>query len=150
MDFAFFNDKIIRGFTSTVVAICSDTSYPFEFPSRSKLSHLDILKFLVTALRNQVKKVAFIRVYEDGEQSISLEFMKTCHNMNIIVQTTFGYASSLHFKSGNYNKALDNIKRALLFNSIHKKELCYFAYKYYIWLSFQTENRFRGDVPYFL
>ena len=66
MDFAFFNVESIRGFTSTFVAICSATSYPFGLPSRNKRPPLDILKFLVTTLRNQYKKVALIRVDEDG------------------------------------------------------------------------------------
>ena len=60
MDFYFFNVEIIREFTSTFVAICSATSYPFGTPYISKLPPLDILKFLVTTLMNQDKKVAFI------------------------------------------------------------------------------------------
>ena len=66
MDFSFFNVESIRGFTSTFVAICSATSYLFGFPSRSKRPPLGILKFLVTTLINQDKKVALIRVDEDG------------------------------------------------------------------------------------
>ena len=66
MDFAFFNVESIRGFTSTFVAICSATSYPFGFTSRSKRPPLDILKLLVVTLRNQDKKIAFIRADEDG------------------------------------------------------------------------------------
>ena len=88
MYFAFFDVEIIRGFTSTFVAICSATSHPFGFPYRRKRLPPDILKFLVTALRNQYKKVAFIQVDEDGALARSPEFMKTCHNMNIIVKTT--------------------------------------------------------------
>ena len=42
MDFKFFNVESIRGFTSTFVAICSDTSYPFGFTSRRKLTPFDI------------------------------------------------------------------------------------------------------------
>ena len=49
--------------------------------------------------------------------------MRTCHNMNIIVQTTGGYASSLNGKSEIPNKTLANITRALLLNSSHKKEI---------------------------
>ena len=65
MDFVFSNVKSICGFTSTFVAICSATSHSFVFPSRSKRPPLDIIKFLVTALRNQDKKVSSIRVDED-------------------------------------------------------------------------------------
>ena len=103
------------------MAICSATSYPFGFPSRSKRPPLYILKFLGTTLRNQDKKVAFIRVDEDGSLARSSKFMRTCHNMNIIVQTTGGDSSSLNGKSESPNKTLANIKRALLINSSHKK-----------------------------
>ena len=140
MDFAFFNVKSIRGFTSTFVVICSATSYPFGFPSRSKRLPLDILKFLVTAFINQDKKVAFVRVNEDVALARSCKFMKTCHNMNIIVQTTRGDASSLSGKSEIPNKTLDNIKIALLLNSSYKKELWFFSYQYAICLSRRTEN----------
>ena len=85
MNFAFFNIERIRGFTSTFVAIYYSTSYPFGFPYRRKHPPLDILKFLVTTLRNQDKKFALIRVDEYGSLERSSEFMKTCHNMNIIV-----------------------------------------------------------------
>ena len=136
--FAFSNLESTRGFTSTFVAILYATSHPFGFSSRSKRPPLDILKFLVTKLRNQDKKVAFIRVDEYGALARSSEFMRTCHNMNIIVQTTGGDASSLHGKSESPNRTLANITRALLLNSIHKKELWCFAYQYAIWLSRRT------------
>ena len=68
--------------------------------------------------------------------------------MNIIFQTTGGYASSIHGKNEIPNKTLANITRALLLNSSHKKELWCFAYQYAIWISRRTENRLRGDVPY--
>ena len=70
--------------------------------------------------------------------------------MNIIVQTTGGDASSLNGKSESPNKTLANITRALLINSIHKKELWYFAYQYSKCHSRRTENILRGDFPYFL
>ena len=99
MDFTFFNVESICGLTWTFVDICSNTSQPFIFPSRRKLPPLEILKFLVNTLRNQDKKFAFILVDEYGALEISSEFLNTCHNMNIIVQTTGGNASSLNGKS---------------------------------------------------
>ena len=123
MDFAFFNVESIRRFTSTFVDICSATSYHFGFPSRSKLPPLDILKFLVTKLRNQDKKITFIRVDKDWALGRYSEFMKTCHNMNIIVQNTGGDTYSLNGKCEIPSKTLNNITRALLQNSSHKKEL---------------------------
>ena len=58
-----FNIESIHVFTLTFVAISSYTLYPFEFTSTIKLTPLDILKLLVTTLRNQDTKVAFIQVY---------------------------------------------------------------------------------------
>ena len=150
MDFASFHVEIIRGFTSTFVAIFSDTSYSFGFTYRSKCLPLDILKFLVTTLRNQDNKVAFIRVDEYGSLAISFGSMKKWHNMNIIVQTTGGDASSINGKNYITNKTLDKIMRALQLGSIHKKELWCFAYQYVIWISRRNENRLCCDVPYFL
>ena len=87
MDFAFFNVGSIHGFISTFVAIFSANSHLFGFPPRRKRPPLDILKTFVTTLRNQDKIIAFIRVDEYGTLARSSEFMKTCHNMKIIVQT---------------------------------------------------------------
>ena len=76
--------------------------------------------------------------------------MKICHIINIIVQNTGQYASSINDKSESPNKTLANITRALILKSSHKKELWWFAYKYAICLSRLTENILRGENPYFL
>ena len=49
--------------------------------------------------------------------------MKTCHNINIVVQNTGRYASPLNGKSEIPNNTFSNITRAVLLNLIHKKEL---------------------------
>ena len=121
LDFAFFNVESIREFTSTFVAVCAATSYPFGFLSRSKIPPLDILQLIVTKLSNQYNKVVFIKVDEDEALARSSEFMKTCHNMNIIVQNTGGDAFYLNGKSESPNKTLSNITRVILLNSTHKK-----------------------------
>ena len=99
MNFSFFHDESILGFTSIFVFVCSATPYPFVFPYRSKLPPPGVLKFLVTTLRNQGKKIALIRVDENVAIAISSEFVKACHNMNIVVQTTGVYASYINGKS---------------------------------------------------
>ena len=142
--------KNICGFTSAFMDICSTTSQPFGFTYRSKRPTLDILKFLFTTLSNQDNKFVFIRVDEDGSLARSSWFMKTCHTMNIIVQTKDGYESSLNSKSESPNKILDNIKISLLLYSSHKKEPWCFAYQYAIWISRRTDNSLRVGVPYLL
>ena len=130
MYYDIFNVGRIRGFNSTFVAICSATSYTFGFTSRRKRPPLDILNFIVTTLRNQDKKVSFVQVDKYGALSKTSEFMRTCHNMNIIVQTTGGYVPSFNGKTEIPNKAMANIKRAFLLKSSYNKELRCFAYQY--------------------
>ena len=123
IDFPFLNVESIHGFTSTFVHTCSSNSHPFGFISRSNRPPLEIINFLVTTLRNQNKKSAFIRVDEYESIARSSEFMKTCHNMNIIVKTTGGYESSLNGKTKTPNKNLANITIFILLSSSHKKKL---------------------------
>ena len=135
MDSIFFNVESIHVFTPKNLAVCSSTSHPFGFTSRSKRPPLEILKFLITTLRNQDKKVAFIRVDEEGELARYFEFMKIFNDMNIIVQTKGGDAYSLNGKIKIPNKTPANITRDLLLSSIHKKELWCFSYHHAIWIS---------------
>ena len=65
MYFVLFNVEIIRGFTSTYAEICLSTSYPFGFTLGIKSPPLDTLKFILSILINQDKKVDFIRVDDD-------------------------------------------------------------------------------------
>ena len=108
INFSFFNVESIREFTSIFLGVCSDTSYPFGFPSRSKRPPLEIINFLVTALINQDKKVSFVVVDADGALTRSSSFMKTCHNMNIIVQTKREDSYSLN------GKGEDQIKHRII------------------------------------
>ena len=137
MYFSFFYVESIRGFTSNFVAICYATSYPFGFPYRSKCTTLDTLKLIVTTLRNQDNKAALIQVDEYVALEKSSKFMRTYHNMNIIVQATGGYASSLNGKIEIPDNKLDNITRSLLLNS-SQSIFFGFAYQYSICIYCRT------------
>ena len=105
---------------------------PLGFHTESKVILLTYSKFLVAKLRNQDKKVAVTRVYEDVALVKSSGFINTCHNINIIVQTTGGYGSSLNGKNEIPTKTLANITISIILDSIYKKELWCFAYQYFI------------------
>ena len=121
MDFSCFYVESIREFTSSFVTVYYATTYPFGLTSRSKRPPLDILKFIVTTLRNQLNKFTFTWFDKDRALSRFSGFTRTCQNTNIIVQTIGGYASSLNGKSDSPIKTLTNITIALLLNSSHKK-----------------------------
>ena len=87
---------------------------PLGFPSTIKRLTLDILKFIVTTLMNQNKKVALILLDQDVAQKIYSGFLNTGDNMKSIVQTIGGYASSINEKSEIPNKILANFTRTLL------------------------------------
>ena len=70
--------------------------------------------------------------------------------MHIIVQTTGRDEYSLNVEIEIPNKILADITGVFLLKSIHKKQIWYFAYQYAICISHLTDNRFRGDVIYFL
>ena len=93
MYFSFFNVESIRGFTSRYWLYDTLLHTPLGFPSTSKWPHLNTLKLLVATFSNQDKKVILTQVDEYGALPTSSEFMRTCHNTNIIVQTKGGYAS---------------------------------------------------------
>ena len=78
------------------MAICSATSYYFSFILISKRPPLEIQELLDNTLNNQDKKVAFIQLDEDLALARYSEFMKKCHNMNLIGQTTGRDASSIN------------------------------------------------------
>ena len=122
MNIRFFNVECIHGFTYNFVVVCSATSYPFGIIPRIKLPPIENLKFIVSTLSNQDKKVAFVWVDKDGSLARSSEFMKKCHNMNNIVETTDGDVSSHDGNIAGPNKTLANITRYILLNSSHKKE----------------------------
>ena len=91
-----------------------------------------------------------IRLVEDDALARSSEFVRTYHDISIVVHNTGGDASSLHVKSEIPNKTLVKITTFIFVNSIHNKELLCLAYQYAICIVRITNNRLCGDVPYFL
>ena len=72
---------------------------------------------------NQSKKVVYIQVYEDAAQVKSSGFMRTSHNMQIIVRNTID-ASLLNCKILSPNNTPDNITRYLLQIKVTRKNFC--------------------------
>ena len=70
--------------------------------------------------------------------------------MDILVQNTGVYASSLKGKIKRPNKSLADITRELILESSHNKEGFCLAYQYIIRLSCWTDSKFCDGVPYFL
>ena len=138
MDFAFFKDQIIRGFTYNFVVICSYTLYISVFLTSRKRSHIYNIKFLVTSFINQYNNAAFIIVGYHGAISQYSSFMSTCHGMNIVVQILCGDYLALNVEIKIPNKALTNITISIIINSSHNKYRWCVVYQYYAWILRRT------------
>ena len=90
LDFHFYNVTSIRGYVSSLGAVCASTSYPFNFPSKSRAPPLEILKYLIRTIRSMGFQVVFIKVDEDGALAQSSQFCKGIMEENCVLQTTGG------------------------------------------------------------
>ena len=75
-------------------------------------------------MRNHYNKVVFIPGDEDGALARYSEFVRTCHNMNIVVQNKGRNESYLNGNIEISNKTLSNVTRALILNSSRKGKNC--------------------------
>ena len=73
-----------------MAAVCSSTSYPFNFPTKSKSAPIEIALYLIRTIRSLGHQVVFIRVDEGGELARSSEFCQIIVEENVILQTTGG------------------------------------------------------------
>ena len=160
-DFQFFGVKSIRGFTSSLAVVCGSTSYPFNFPTKSKAPPIDILIYVL----NTVKTMGFNTVYchmdEDGALARCSEFCKTIVDQACILRTTGGGNSSNNgiVESGN-GLDIDLIRPTLgtmhlMFGSqlpsdVHITQFWCCALQMVTFLRRRLYNRSRKDSPYFL
>ena len=66
MDFGFYNVTSTCGFISILTVIFANTIMIWVFPAASKLSHVLIIHFILTTLKNKQHPCKFVRVDENG------------------------------------------------------------------------------------
>jgi hypothetical protein len=159
MDFNIYNITSIRGFVATFDAVCCSTSYNFSFPTRSKAPPLEIVRWLISTIRNMGFQVVFIRVDEDRALARSAEFCSLIVDLNCVLETTGGYNSENNGKveSQNYASA-QSIRPALatsaimighlLPNDMTIDQFWCFAHQYWSSLRRRTVNTSIGMTPY--
>lgn len=161
VDFSFFGETSIRGFTSALDITCASTSYTIGFPTRSKTPPLDIMRWLISTLRSMGHIVTFIRVDEDGSLANSSEFCSLLMRLNCLLETTGGGNSTNNgmVEVGNRTKA--NMVRAqlstmkILFGHTLPEDIpitkfwC-FAYQNACFIQRRLYNRIKKEIPYFL
>ena len=102
-DFQFFGIASIRGFTSSLAIVCGSTSYPFNFPTKSKAPPIDILGYVLRSIRTMGFNPIYCHMDEDGALARSSEFCKAIIDEGCILRTTGGGNSTNNgmVESGN-------------------------------------------------
>jgi hypothetical protein len=128
IDFSFWNETSIRGFSSLLSIIDGKTRMLWNFPTASKRVPPEILEFFFGALSKENMPVLGIRVDEDGALANNTEFSDFLLARSIPLESTSGYASFLNGKIERPHRAITNMVRAMLLNSgLPNKRWCYAA-----------------------
>ena len=96
IDFAFSNVMSVRGFDSYLSVTDNATSFPFTSPTRFKRAPVDLIKFVIHELRQQGKKVQYIRFEKGGEITGSSRVNKMLLIEKVVDQSTWGCVSHLN------------------------------------------------------
>ena len=108
LDFHFFSVTSIWGFTSSLAAVCSSTSYPFNFPTKNKSPPIAIVLFLLRTIRSMG------HVDEDGALAKSSQFCSMIIDENCILETTGGRNSTNNGQVEQVNQYDANMIRPAL------------------------------------
>jgi hypothetical protein len=148
LDFTFFNVPSIRKFTSAFTIVDAASAYPWGFPSRSKRPPISIFRWFISVIRAMGKTPLYIRVDEGGELAKSSDFCRTVTGLNLILETTGGYASNLNGKNETMHGTSKDMTRALLQARSHRDDKWCFAFTYSIYIIRRTINARIKMTPY--
>ena len=128
LDYSFWNQKSIRGFTSLLIAVCLATRYSFVFPTRNKRPPLATIRWFIKTLRRQGFSALFIQTDEGGELGRSTDFLQTLTNLECIYMGTGRSGSAFNCLIERPNQTIANSLRAKLLNAgLSDKFWCYAA-----------------------
>jgi hypothetical protein len=92
LDFSFWDQQSIRGFTSLLSIIDGKDHMLWNFPTASKHPPIDILQYFFAMLHKENIVIQAVRVDEDGVLANSTEFTDFLIQENINMETTGGFA----------------------------------------------------------
>lgn len=161
IDFAFYTEVSIRGFTANLTIVCSSTSYPFVYATKSKTTPLRLLEWFITTIRKAGGEVCFVRVDEDGALARCSHFCALLVKLGIIMQTTGGYNSTNNGMAERAHGTLADMVRASLYNAktiigdqlppnLPIQKFWCFALHHACYTLRRRYNRMRDTTPYFL
>ena len=114
IDFCFNRTTSVQGYTAYLSVTCYITGYSFVFPTRSKRSPLDIMRWLLETLKRQGYTVIIIRFDEGGELARSTEVCALLVDLNIVMESTGRYSSDLLGKDERQHRTIGEMVRTML------------------------------------
>lgn len=95
MDFGYFSTTSIRGYVAYFSVTCQETGYGFIFPVPNKRPPFSLISWIIETMKRLDRQIYFVRFDEGGGLARSQQVCQLLASLNIIMQTTGGYASNL-------------------------------------------------------
>ena len=148
MDFAFFSCTSIRGYVAYFSVTCQATGYGFVFAVPNKRPPLGLITWLTETLKRQGRPISFVRFDEGGELARSQQVCDLLIKLNIVMQTTGGYSSSLLGKDERQHRTIAEMITSMLYTANLPSSYWCFAIMYAIWLKRRWCNYPDSVTPY--
>ena len=129
LDFASYDVTSIRGFTSILTIVCTNTRIIWVFNNVSKISPVFIIRLILTTLLNKQHPCKRVIVEEDGDLSKSTYFIYLLvDDFSITKETTGGNVPWLNGDSKTHNSSIHAMVREDIIDiNQHENKLCFEA-----------------------
>ena len=134
MDYAYFSATSIRGYVAYFSITCQATGYGFVFPVPNKRPPLSLITWIAKCMQRQGRPISFARFDEGGELARSQQICQLLISLNIVMQSTGGYASNLLGKDERQHRTLAEIVTTMLYTANLSTKYWCFAILYAIYI----------------
>ena len=148
MDFAYFSITSIRGYVAYFSITCQSTGYGFVFAVPNKRPPLSLIAWIAECLKRQGRPISFVRFDEGGELARSQQVCQLLISLNIVMQTTGGYASNLLGKDERQHRTIAEMVTTMLYTANLPTKYWCFAVMYCIWIKRRWCNYPESMTPF--
>ena len=117
MDFAYSSCTSIRGYVAYFSVTCQATGFGFVFCVPNKRPPLSLISWISETMKRQGRPISFVRFDEGGELACSQQVCQLLIDLNIVMQTTGGYSSSLLGKDERQHRTLAEMITSMLYSA---------------------------------
>ena len=148
MDFGFFSTYSVRGYVAYLSITCQATGYGYIFPVPNKRPPLSLISWIAETLKRIDHQMYFVRFDEGGELARSQQVCQLLTSLNIIMQTTGGYASNLLGKDERQHRTIAEMITSMLYSANLPAKYWCFAIMYAIYVKRRWCNYPNSATPF--